>query len=82
MHMLMKHPGTAAAYLGAFTAGLATGRHGWTVHQGVEMGRPSVLYIAADVETSAGKDRVVRRTYVAGSAVMMSYGALRHLGPT
>ena len=39
------------------------------------MGRPSVLQIAADVE----KGGVVARVYVAGSAVMMGYGALRQV---
>jgi trans-2,3-dihydro-3-hydroxyanthranilate isomerase len=41
----------------------------WTVEQGIEMGRPSTLYLEAD--TSAGAVTAIR---VGGSAVLVGEG--------
>ncbi len=48
---------------------LEDGTHRWTVHQGVEMGRPSELRLSADVQD--GRVTTVR---VAGGAVSMGEG--------
>lgn len=64
--------GSAAVCLAGYLAAHAPQADGsldWTLHQGVEMGRPSELLIAAD--KAAGQ---VTRCYVAGSAVLISQG--------
>ncbi|MBW3656718.1 MAG: PhzF family phenazine biosynthesis protein [Gemmatimonadetes bacterium] len=48
--------GGAATALAAYLARRENGEttaHRWTVEQGVEMGRPSTLYLEADVDTGA-----------------------------
>jgi trans-2,3-dihydro-3-hydroxyanthranilate isomerase len=57
-----------AAYLARRENGDAT-THRWTVEQGVEMGRPSTLYLEADVD--AGSITAIR---VGGSAVLVGQG--------
>jgi trans-2,3-dihydro-3-hydroxyanthranilate isomerase len=63
--------GSAAA---AFAGYLATtdGTHAWTIAQGVEMGRPSRISIAADRVSG-----VVTAVRVGGTAVLMGEGTLR-----
>ncbi len=67
--------GSACAALGGYLA-TRTPRDGttlrWTVQQGVEMGRPSMLHL--EVDKSAGEVRAVR---VGGEVVMMMSGELR-----
>jgi trans-2,3-dihydro-3-hydroxyanthranilate isomerase len=43
----------------------------WTIHQGVEMGRPSVIFLEADV--AAGAITAIR---VGGASVLVSEGTL------
>ena len=66
--------GSAAASLGGYLA-KADGRdHGtmaWTVEQGIEIGRPSILHVEAD--RSGGETTAVR---VGGSAVFVSSGTM------
>ena len=66
--------GSAAAALGGYLA-KADGREGgtlsWTVEQGLEMGRPSLLYVEAD--RAAGETTAVR---VGGRAVAVSHGVM------
>jgi PhzF family phenazine biosynthesis protein len=69
-----------AAYLTRHTLELeagptskGAGRHEWVVQQGAHIGRPSVLYAAADRDARGA----VTRAYVGGAAVMVAYGALR-----
>lgn len=67
--------GSAAAALAAYLAlesGTRDGTLRWTVHQGVEMGRASVLELSADLH--GGTVAAVR---VAGSAVLVSEGTIR-----
>ncbi len=67
--------GSAAASFAAYLAGYADERDAtlrWTVEQGFEMGRPSMLFLTADKRD--GKVTAVR---VAGSSVMVSRGELR-----
>jgi len=59
-----------AGYLAARDA-TTTGRLRWVVHQGVEMGRPSVLYLEADKS-----DGLVTATRVGGAAVRVSEGTM------
>ncbi|MFT4045133.1 MAG: PhzF family phenazine biosynthesis protein [Solimonas sp.] len=60
----------AAALAGALgTEAQTDGTHRWTLHQGVEMGRPSVLHLAA--ERVAGQVAAVR---VGGHSVLVSDG--------
>ncbi|NBB71391.1 MAG: PhzF family phenazine biosynthesis isomerase [Alphaproteobacteria bacterium] len=66
--------GSAAAALGGLLAGLepaADGRFAWTLTQGVEMGRPSRLEVAAD--KAGGEVTAVR---VAGAAVVVADGTI------
>lgn len=53
-------------------APVAEGPVRWTVHQGVEMGRPSVLQLTAEVTGGA-----IREVRVRGSAVPMADGVFR-----
>ena len=63
--------GAASAFAGylAMRGGAADGSHRWTVEQGIEMGRPSTLYLEAD--RSAGAVTAIR---VGGSAVLVGEG--------
>ena len=66
--------GGAAAAFGGYLAWRSTKRDGtlkWTIHQGVEMGRPSRLEVEADV--TGGEVTAVR---VGGSSVLISSGML------
>ena len=66
--------GSAAAALGGYLAaadGRADGALKWTVEQGIEMGRPSLLYVEAD--RAGGETSAVR---VGGSAVRVSEGTM------
>ena len=67
--------GSAAAALGGYLSaadGRADGRLGWTVTQGTEMGRPSVIQVEAD---RAGDRTTSIR--VGGKAVFVSEGTMR-----
>ncbi len=67
--------GSAAAALGGYLAaadGRSDGTLSWTVEQGLEMGRPSLIQVEAD---RAGGETVAVR--VGGSAVFMSRGTMR-----
>lgn len=66
--------GAAAAFTGALMAfaALADGNHAITIHQGVEMGRPSELDLELAVQGSA-----LRQAHLHGQAVIMSEGRLR-----
>lgn len=69
--------GSACACLGAYLglrSGIADGTVSYLVRQGVEMGRPSLLEVEADL--SGGTITAVR---VGGASVLMSSGAL-HMG--
>ncbi len=75
-HGIVEDPatGSAACALPAYIharEGLADGRHEWTIEQGVEMGRPSLIRVAFDVAEGA-----VGPVRVAGSAVRMQTGDL------
>ena len=66
--------GGAAAAFGGYLAWRSTRRDGmlsWTIHQGVEMGRPSRLDVETDIE--GGKVGAVR---VGGASVLVSSGVL------
>lgn len=66
--------GSAAAALGGYLSradGRADGSLSWTVEQGLEMGRPSLLYVEAD--RRSGATSAVR---VGGSAVAVSQGSM------
>jgi trans-2,3-dihydro-3-hydroxyanthranilate isomerase len=66
--------GSAAASLGGYLAaadGRAEGTIRWTVEQGLEIGRPSLLYVEAD--RAGGGTTAVR---VGGSAVFVSRGTM------
>ena len=66
--------GSACAALGGYLARRtprADGRLAWTVEQGVEMGRPSLLHVSADKR--AGEVAAVR---VGGESVVVSEGTL------
>jgi len=66
--------GSAAAALGGYLAaadGRGSGMLSWTVEQGLEIGRPSLLYVEA--ERRDGKTSAVR---VGGSAVRVSHGTM------
>lgn len=66
--------GSAAAALGGYLAaadGRANGELTWTVEQGIEMGRPSLLYVEAD--RADGATTAIR---VGGSAVLVSEGTM------
>lgn len=67
--------GSAAAALGGYLSkadGRRAGTLSWTVEQGLEMGRPSLLYVEAD--RADGATAAVR---VGGSAVAVSSGTMR-----
>ncbi len=67
--------GSAAAALGGYLAaadGRAEGTLAWTVEQGLEMGRPSLIEVEAD--RAAGETVAVR---VGGRAVAVSRGTMR-----
>lgn len=65
--------GAAAALAGYLApAGARDGTLRWTIHQGVEMGRPSTIKLEADI--TAGAISAVR---VGGSSVMVTEGVLR-----
>jgi trans-2,3-dihydro-3-hydroxyanthranilate isomerase len=67
--------GSAAAALGGYLAaadGRRDGTLSWTVEQGLEMGRPSLIWVEAD--RHAGETAAVR---VGGSAVEVSSGTMR-----
>jgi len=67
--------GSAAAALGGYLSaadGSESASLRWTVEQGLEIGRPSLLYVEAERE--AGATAVVR---VGGSAVLVSEGVMR-----
>ena len=63
----------AAAFAGVLVANevLPDGDHDCTLHQGVEMGRPSFIGIALNVEA-----RTLSRVAIGGSAVMIADGTL------
>lgn len=66
--------GSAAAALAGYLAPRHPGADGtlkWTIEQGIEMGRPSILYLEADRKN--GKLMEVR---VGGSAVLMTDGSM------
>lgn len=66
--------GSAAAALGGYLSAAHGGTEAslsWTVEQGIEMGRPSLLYVEAD--RAAGTTSAVR---VGGSAVPVSRGTM------
>lgn len=64
--------GAAAAALGGYLArNPQQGVLRWTVQQGEEMGRPSTIYLEADVHNG-----IVVRVRVGGSAVMLSEGTM------
>jgi len=65
--------GSAASAFAGYVAALDPGRDAWTIHQGVEMGRPSA--IAVDVER---RDGAVQRVHFAGSAVVVGGGWLEY----
>lgn len=66
--------GSAAAAFAGYLARRSWHKDGtlkWTIEQGFEMGRPSLIYLEADMENGA-----VRAVRVGGSAVRMSEGTL------
>ncbi len=66
--------GSAAAVLGGYLSkvdGCEAGSLHWTVEQGLEIGRPSILHVEAD--RAEGTTSAVR---VGGSAVFVSRGAM------
>ena len=66
--------GSAAAALGGYLSGVDGGedaRLSWTVEQGIELGRPSLLYVEAD--RAKGATTAVR---VGGNAVAVSSGTM------
>ena len=66
--------GSAAAALGGYLAkadGRPEGTFQWTVEQGIEMGRPSILYVEAD--RAGGETTAIR---VGGGAVFVSQGSM------
>ena len=66
--------GSAAAAFGGYLASRTTRKDGlmkYLVHQGVEMGRPSKLYVETDLV--AGEVRAVR---VGGASVLVASGEL------
>ncbi len=66
--------GSAVAGLGGYLAARETAADGtfaWTIEQGIEMGRPSILHVEAD--KVAGSITAIR---VGGASVMMSEGTM------
>ncbi len=65
--------GSAGAALGAYLGKRAgsPGTHRWLVEQGLEIGRPSLIEVEADID--AGSVAAVR---VAGQCVMVSHGTM------
>ena len=71
--------GSAAAAMAAHLArhtGTGDGRHGWTIEQGCEMGRPSRLFCEAEVAGGA-----VAAIHVGGHVVAISRGHMRVPAP-
>jgi trans-2,3-dihydro-3-hydroxyanthranilate isomerase len=67
--------GSAAAALAGYLAQRAAKEQGtlrWTIEQGFEMGRPSLIYLEADMDNGA-----VTAVRVGGTAVRVSDGVLR-----
>lgn len=67
--------GSAAAALGGYLSKLDASEDGslsWTVEQGIEMDRPSLIYVEAD--RSYGTTSAVR---VGGRAILVSSGTMR-----
>lgn len=72
--------GAAAAAFAGFLGALrpeGRGAHRWLVHQGVQMGRPSVIELEADL-----RDGVARRVRVGGSTHPMGQGVVELPDPT
>jgi trans-2,3-dihydro-3-hydroxyanthranilate isomerase len=70
--------GSAAAALAGYLAKRSWHKEGtlkWTIEQGFEMGRPSLLYLEADLADSA-----ITAVRVGGTAVRMSDGQLTSFG--
>lgn len=65
--------GSAAAALGAYLGAREAreGTHAWRVEQGLEIGRPSLLEVEADV-----RDQAVHRVRVGGRCVRVSQGTM------
>lgn len=64
--------GAAASAFAGYLAARSQEREGtlnWTIRQGIEMGRPSTLYLAADL-----RDGAVSAVRVGGNAVLVSEG--------
>lgn len=75
-----EHPatGSAAAALGGYLSeldGREEGTLSWTVEQGLEMGRPSLIQVEAD-----RRDSATSAVRAAGSAVAVSRGTMRVSG--
>ena len=71
--------GSAAAALGGYLSKVHGGKEAslaWTVEQGIEMGRPSLIHVEA--ERTAGRTSAVR---VGGGAVPVSRGVMRVPAP-
>lgn len=67
--------GSAAAALGGYLSkadGRADASLSWTVEQGIEMGRPSILHVEAD-----RRDGTTAAVRVGGGAVFVSQGTMR-----
>jgi trans-2,3-dihydro-3-hydroxyanthranilate isomerase len=67
--------GSAAAAFAGYLARRSGHKEGtlrWTIEQGFEMGRPSIIYLEADIA-----DAAVTAVRVGGTAVRMTDGALR-----
>jgi trans-2,3-dihydro-3-hydroxyanthranilate isomerase len=67
--------GSAAAALGGYLAERSGREHGtleWVAEQGIEMGRPSLLYVEAD--RAGGSTSAIR---VGGRAVEVSQGTMQ-----
>ncbi len=61
----------AAALAGVLSDGLPDGTHGWIVHQGDDMGRPSRMALEVDV-----RDGAPTAARVGGTAVVVTRGTL------
>jgi trans-2,3-dihydro-3-hydroxyanthranilate isomerase len=67
--------GSAVAALGGYLAARdprAEGTLSWTIEQGFEMGRPSLLHVEADK-----RDGAITAVRVGGASVMMSEGYMQ-----
>lgn len=64
--------GSAAAALGAYLGSrVPAGTHSWVVEQGLEMGRPSQLFLSIDTDGD-----LAQGVRVGGSSVLMSRGSM------